>query len=143
LSPARFPYGARCTSDRVAIVVSYRDGDCHALRRRINRAGSSTQRQLVADVRETGPVGTSLDFLRASPALESLKLVCVAIENARSRRLQTKRDLCPVDYGLAVEKFDDAGLDRHRLVVRDDDRGNDGIAMIVEGNGKRRRSRPI
>jgi hypothetical protein len=48
--------------------------------------------------------------------------------------LQTKRYLGPVQDGLAVEEFDDAGLDDRRPIVRDHDGGDDGVAMIVESN---------
>jgi len=41
------------------------------------------RRHRIAGVREASPVGTSLDFIRASPALEGLKLVCAAIERMR------------------------------------------------------------
>jgi hypothetical protein len=40
-------------------------------------------RQRITDVREASPVSASLDFIRTSPTLESLKLVCVAIERMR------------------------------------------------------------
>src|SRR5664280_1353024 len=48
--------------------------------------------------------------------------------------LQTKRYLGPVQDGLAVEEFDDAGLDDRRPIVRDHDGGDDGVAVIVESN---------
>jgi hypothetical protein len=45
-----------------------------------HQSGTSTQASASLNVRETGPVGTSLDFIRASPALERFNLICVAIE---------------------------------------------------------------
>lgn len=52
----------------------------------------------------------------------------------RARTLQTKRYLGPVQDGPAVEKLDDAGLDCGRPIVRDNDSGNDSVAVIVESN---------
>ena len=41
------------------------------------------RRHRIAGVRKASPVGTSLDFIRASPALEGLKLICAAIKRMR------------------------------------------------------------
>lgn len=48
--------------------------------------------------------------------------------------LQTKRYLSPTQDGLAVEELNNAGLDCRWAIVRDHDRGDDGVAVIVESN---------
>jgi hypothetical protein len=48
--------------------------------------------------------------------------------------LQTKRYLGPTKYGFAVEELENAGLDYRRVIMRDHDGGDDGVAVIVESN---------
>ena len=54
-----------------------------------------------------------------------------------SQELETKSYLSPAEDSLAVEERDHTGLDRGGLVVRDHHRGDDGVAVVVERNGKR------
>ena len=54
-----------------------------------------------------------------------------------SQELKTKSYLSPAEDSLAVEELDHTGLDRGGLVVRDHHRGDDGVAVVVERNGKR------
>jgi hypothetical protein len=54
-----------------------------------------------------------------------------------SQELETKSYLSPAEDSLAVEELDHTGLDRGGVVVRDHHRGDDGVAVVVERNGKR------
>jgi len=56
--------------------------------------------------------------------------------------LQAQRDLGPAQDGFAVKELDGARLDRRRAIMRDHHRGDDGVAVIVEGNRERRLSCP-
>jgi hypothetical protein len=53
-----------------------------------------------------------------------------------SQELETKSYLSPAEDSLAVEELDHTGFDRGGLVVRDHHRGDDGVAVVVERNGK-------
>src|SRR6185312_1704566 len=55
---------------------------------------------------------------------------------ARTLKLQPERYLGPVQDGLAVEECEYAGFHCRRLAVSDHDCGDDGVAVIVEGNGQ-------
>ena len=54
----------------------------------------------------------------------------------RPFRLQTKRPLDPLQDWLLVEKSDRGGFDRVGIVVAGHNRGDDGIALVIEGDRK-------
>ena len=50
--------------------------------------------------------------------------------------LKSKRYFGPFKDGRAVEEGNDAGFDWRRVMVADQSRRDDGIASVVERNGK-------
>ena len=83
--------------------------------------------------------GSKADMCSAIPHVCFVPIADMPLLNnaTGSQELETKSYLSPAEDSLAVEELDHTGLDRGGLVVRDHHRGDDGVAVVVERNGKR------